>query len=122
MPNGIGHSRNRRLDAQNAVTPQILWCQTAAPGRKLCALSNPKQRIFVMHRTLLAAVFAALVTATSVAAQGTQTGTITGTIHSGDGVTLPGVTVSATAPTLQGERNAVSDVNGVFVIRGLPAG
>src|SRR5262245_44197837 len=75
-----------------------------------------------MHRTLFAAVCVALVTVTSAAAQGTQTGTITGTIHSGDGFTLPGVTISVTAPTLQGERSTVSDVNGVYLIRGLPAG
>src|SRR5262245_9108025 len=75
-----------------------------------------------MIRMLFAAVFVLFVTATNVGAQGTQTGTITGTIQSGDGVTLPGVTVTATSPTLQGERSTVSDVNGVFLIRGLPAG
>src|SRR5215831_5364205 len=75
-----------------------------------------------MRMTLFASVFMAFVTATSAAAQGTQTGTVTGTVQSGDGLTLPGVTVTATSPALQGERSAVSDVNGVYLIRGLPAG
>src|SRR5215470_8095248 len=55
-------------------------------------------------------------------AQGAQTGTITGTVQSPDGLSLPGVTVTATSPVLQGQRTAVSDVNGVFFIKGLPAG
>ena len=55
-------------------------------------------------------------------AQGVQTGTITGTVQSADGQPLPGVTVTATSPALQGPRTAVTDVNGVYFIKGLPAG
>jgi hypothetical protein len=55
-------------------------------------------------------------------AQGTQTGTITGIVQSSDGLSLPGVTVTATSPSLQGQRTAVTDVNGVYFIKGLPAG
>ena len=54
--------------------------------------------------------------------QGTQTGTISGSVRSTDSLPLPGVTVTATAPELQGERVAISDVNGVYFLRGLPAG
>ena len=75
-----------------------------------------------MIRTLFAAGFMLFVTAMNVGAQGTQTGTINGTVQSGDGFTLPGVTVTATSPSLQGQRSAISDVNGVFFIKGLPAG
>lgn len=75
-----------------------------------------------MKLRLFAAVFMVFVTAISVAAQGTQTGTITGTVQSGDGLPLPGVTATAASPALQGERSAVSDVNGVYLLRGLPAG
>ena len=63
-----------------------------------------------------------LVAATSAFAQGVQTGTITGIVQSADGLSLPGVTVTASSPSLQGERTAVTDVNGVYFIKGLPAG
>jgi outer membrane receptor protein involved in Fe transport len=76
-------------------------------------------------RTWLASA-ATLVVVASVAnvasAQGVQTGTITGTVQSADGLSLPGVTVTVTSPALQGQRTGVTDVNGVYVIKGLPAG
>src|SRR5262245_4770967 len=75
-----------------------------------------------MNKRLFAALFMAFVTATSAAAQGTQTGVVTGKVQSGDGFTLPGVTVSVTSPALQGERSTVTDVNGVYLVRGLPPG
>jgi len=55
-------------------------------------------------------------------AQGVQTGTIAGVVDSVDRVPLPGVTVTATSPNLQGPRIAVSDANGVYYIRGLTPG
>jgi hypothetical protein len=55
-------------------------------------------------------------------AQGVQTGTVTGIVDSTDGLPLPGVTVIATSAALQGERLAVTDVNGVYYLRALPAG
>jgi hypothetical protein len=55
-------------------------------------------------------------------AQGIQTGVITGTVASMDGLSLPGVTVTATSPNLQGPRSAVSDANGVYYLRGLSPG
>lgn len=57
-----------------------------------------------------------------VLAQGVQAGTVTGTVASTDGVPLPGVTVTATSAALQGERTTVTDVNGVYALRALPAG
>jgi hypothetical protein len=45
-------------------------------------------------------------------AQGIQTGVITGIVDSMDGLALPGVTVIATSPNLQGPRSAVTDANG----------
>jgi hypothetical protein len=56
------------------------------------------------------------------AAQGVQTGTISGIVQSVDKLSLPGVTVTATSPNLQGERIAVSDENGVYYLRGLAPG
>jgi hypothetical protein len=55
-------------------------------------------------------------------AQGVQTGVITGVIASADGLSLPGVTVIATSPNLQGPREAVTDANGVYYLRGLTPG
>src|SRR5687768_4658176 len=55
-------------------------------------------------------------------AQTVQTGVITGVINSADGLSLPGVTVTATSPNLQGPRTAVTDGNGVYYLRGLTPG
>lgn len=55
-------------------------------------------------------------------AQGVQTGTIIGTIQSADGLSLPGVSVTVMSPSLQGERTGLTDVNGVYIIKGLPPG
>ena len=55
-------------------------------------------------------------------AQGVQTAVVTGTATSADGVALPGVTVTAASPALLGERFTVTDVNGVYSLKGLPAG
>ena len=54
--------------------------------------------------------------------QTVQTGVITGVINSADGLSLPGVTVTATSPNLQGPRTAVTDGNGVYYLRGLAPG
>src|SRR5262245_54138933 len=59
---------------------------------------------------------------TTAFAQGMQTGVVTGTVTSPDGATVPGATVSVLSPSLQGMKSAESDVNGVYVIRGLPPG
>ena len=65
---------------------------------------------------------ALLASSAIVSAQGVQTGTVTGLVVSTDNLPLPGVTVTASSPALQGKRAAVTDVNGVFIIKGLPAG
>src|SRR5688572_14956024 len=55
-------------------------------------------------------------------AQGAQTGTISGVIRSTDELPLPGATVIATSPDLQGPREAVTDGNGVYFLHGLAPG
>jgi Carboxypeptidase regulatory-like domain len=55
-------------------------------------------------------------------AQGLQNGVITGAVRSNDGLSLPGVTVTVSSPSLQGTRSATSDINGNYVLRGLPPG
>ena len=75
-----------------------------------------------MKRTVLSLLtFLALVPALAIA-QGVQTGTLTGTVKSVDGVAIADAAVVVTSAVLQGERTAVTDVNGVYSIPSLPPG
>src|SRR5262245_18245117 len=65
---------------------------------------------------------ALLAVATSSFASAQTTGQIIGTIADLQGAVLPGVTVTATSPQLQGERTAVTDSTGTFRIPTLPPG
>ena len=58
----------------------------------------------------------------AAAAQGVQTGTLTGTVKSMDGIAIADAAVVVTSPALQGERTAVTDVNGVYSLPSLPPG
>jgi hypothetical protein len=69
----------------------------------------------------LAFGFTLLMVATSMFAQIT-TGTISGTVKANDGSMLPGVTVTATSPVLQGPRVVYTGSNGDYIIRGLTPG
>lgn len=50
------------------------------------------------------------------------TGTISGKVQDPDGLAMPGVTVTATSPNLQGTRTVVSSENGDYIFPLLPAG
>ncbi len=52
----------------------------------------------------------------------TPTGTLTGQVTAEDGSPLPGVTVTVTSPSLQGDRVAVTSENGGYNLRALPPG
>ena len=68
-------------------------------------------------------VFALLLASSApVFAQGEQAGAIRGRLSSSDGLALPGGIVTVTSPSLQGDRSAVADINGVYAIPGLPPG
>jgi outer membrane receptor protein involved in Fe transport len=68
-------------------------------------------------------IFASLLAqAAPVAAQGVQTGTVSGIVQSTDKLPLPGVAVTVSSPSLQGERTEFSDENGVYYVRGLAPG
>ena len=54
--------------------------------------------------------------------QGVQTGIIRGTVVDAQGAVVPGVTVTVTSPALQGPRSTVTDAQGSFSLRNLPAG
>jgi len=70
----------------------------------------------------LPAVFSVLALATVAQAQTTPTGTLTGQVTDSSGGILPGVTVTASSPALQGTRSAVSTPAGSYIIPFLPAG
>ena len=76
--------------------------------------------VFRLRNLGLALALAAV--AGSAWAQGSQTGTLTGRVDSTDGQPLPGVTVSVSAPSLQGERTVVTTANGDYIFKGLPTG
>jgi hypothetical protein len=57
-----------------------------------------------------------------ILAQGIQTGTISGVVRDQQDLAVPGVTVTAASPALQGPRMTVTDTAGLFAIRALPPG
>lgn len=57
-----------------------------------------------------------------VAAQGVQTGTIRGTVVDAQSLPVPGVTVTATSPAIQGQRLTVTDATGNYTLAALPPG
>ncbi len=73
-------------------------------------------------RRLLCGVAGGLLVASLATAQGNPTGTISGRVVQQDGAVLPGVTVSATSPALQGARTVTSSTNGDFILPFLPPG
>ena len=73
------------------------------------------------HRTWLVALALPLLMASVLVAQGIPTSTISGHIIN-EGQGLPGVTVTAKSPALQGTRTAVTSTNGDFVFANVPPG
>ncbi len=73
------------------------------------------------HRTLLLALVLPLLMASVLVAQGIPTSTILGRAAN-EGQGLPGVTVTAKSPALQGTRTAVTSTNGDFVFSNVPPG
>lgn len=79
--------------------------------------------LFILRaRLAFCAALLCLFVPSAAAAQGTPTGTISGRVTSNDGLSLPGATVTATSPVLQGERIAVTTENGDFLLAFLPPG
>jgi outer membrane receptor for ferrienterochelin and colicin len=75
-----------------------------------------------MRLRLLLATALIAVLAVGAQAQTTPTGTLTGTVKDASGGVLPGVTVTAASPSLQGTRSATTSANGDYIIPFLPAG
>src|SRR4051794_19073060 len=66
-------------------------------------------------------VIAMLAGAVGAAAQ-TTTGTLSGHVIDSQGLPLPGVTVNAASPNLQGVRTVVTSANGDYIFSALPSG
>ena len=55
-------------------------------------------------------------------AQGQQYGTVSGHVSSADGLPLPGVSVIVSSDAMQGTREGITDINGVYSLPGLAPG
>src|SRR4030095_3518246 len=75
-----------------------------------------------MVRLLVLTSLISCAATTLATAQGVQTGTIRGVVSDAQQLAVPGVTVTATSPTLQGPRTTVTDGQGLFALAALPAG
>src|SRR3990170_1336844 len=75
-----------------------------------------------MRRTFVCLLMVLTLVPAVAGAQGVQTGTLAGTVKSTDGLSIPDAAVVVTSPALQGERTAVTDVNGVYSLPSLPPG
>ncbi|MCU0234641.1 MAG: carboxypeptidase regulatory-like domain-containing protein [Thermoanaerobaculales bacterium] len=64
----------------------------------------------------------AVVLVAAVASGQVPTGTLTGTVVDNEGKALPGVTITAESPYLQGKRVAVTNENGDYLMKLLPPG
>jgi outer membrane receptor for ferrienterochelin and colicin len=73
-------------------------------------------------KTLLATLLVAVAVATPAFGQGNPTGNISGKVVDPAGLMLPGVTVTATSPALQGVKTTVTSENGDYMIPFLPPG
>src|SRR6185295_5756726 len=71
---------------------------------------------------ILLAIVASLGLAAAGFAQGNPTGTVSGRVMTQDGSGLPGATVTATSPNLQGPRAVTTTDIGYYIIPFLPPG
>src|SRR5215471_16934961 len=106
----------------------VAWDESRAAGMPGALLEPGEGRRFstrgeLPDMTRVIAVIALLLGCSAPGfAQGTQTGTIRGTVKDQQGLALPGATITATSPALQGDRTAVSDTDGNFLLRAVPPG
>jgi outer membrane receptor protein involved in Fe transport len=83
-------------------------------------LEMPRRVFSMCKRVFLAGI--ALACALPALAQGNPTGTISGQVTSQDKQPLPGVSVTATSPNLQGARSTTTSGNGDYILPFLPPG
>jgi hypothetical protein len=84
-----------------------------------------RRRLHLVVATLAACLALASLTASTAFAQGggaSTTGSINGKVSDTSGAVLPGVTVTATSPSLMGVQNSVTDGSGNYRFPALPPG
>ena len=72
--------------------------------------------------TILRRTLGCFLVAASAFAQGNPTGTVSGRVSGQDGAALPGASVTATSPNLQGPRRVTTNETGDYIIPFLPPG
>src|SRR6185436_19732000 len=87
-----------------------------------CGTTAGKDSMAKLRSALSAFVGMLLVHAAICSAQGVQTGTIRGSVRDQQNLSVPGVTVTVTSPSLQGPRTVVTDAAGNFTVAAVPAG
>jgi hypothetical protein len=75
-----------------------------------------------MRNRIIFALLMVVAVAAGAFAQGNPTGVIRGTVSDPSGLALPGVTVTAASPAMQGTKVVVTSANGDFIIPFLPPG
>jgi hypothetical protein len=75
-----------------------------------------------MRRVFIGLLMVLILLPSLAVAQGVQTGTLTGTVKSTGGIAISDAAIVVTSPALQGERTAVTDVNGIYSVPSLPPG
>src|SRR5436305_6331152 len=103
------------------VSPPLRALNPASTSPQRGGLAIGKE-LAMRVKALILSVACALGAASAMLAQGIPTGNLSGHVSSPDGQALPGVTVSATSPSLQGARTVVTNRNGDYQIPLLPPG
>ena len=80
------------------------------------------KEICLMKRIIVFALALFCAAAAPALAQGVQTGIIRGVVKDQQGLAVPGATITATSPALQGARTTVSDAEGNYSLTALPPG
>src|SRR5580765_349642 len=81
-------------------------------SKEICLM----KRIIVFVLALFCAV------STPAFSQGVQTGIIRGVVKDQQGLAVPGATITATSPALQGARTTISNAEGLYSLTALPPG
>src|SRR3954469_11550216 len=122
----LDHARMRTPAANGIATILSQRFQNTVAGVPHASVRPRRTAVHTMRsfqmKELLRAFALLLVCSATSFAQGVQTGTIRGTVKDQQGLALPGATITATSPALQGERTVVTDTDGAYLFRAIPPG
>ncbi len=95
---------------------------TSSPTITLPAIVRKGARNSMTTRTFLIAAAVSLLATSTVNTQTNPTGTLSGRVVDAQNLAVPGVSVTAASPALQGVRTAITSENGDFVLPFLAPG